>query len=61
MKNQKHTRLFLLLMSMLSIAPITVAQVSYDPGNGCLNVIDVSASQGLGDLHGYVNEEWRYI
>ena len=49
MKNQKHIRLFLLLLSMLSIATITVAQVSYDPGNGCLNVIDVYASQGLGD------------
>jgi hypothetical protein len=34
---------------MLSIATITVAQVSFDPGNGCLNVIDVSSSQGLGD------------
>ena len=49
MKNQKHIRLFLVLLSMLSIATITVAQVSFDPGNGCLNVIDVSSSQGLGD------------
>ena len=49
MKSQKHIRLFLVLLSILSIATITVAQVSFDPGNGCLNVIDVSSSQGLGD------------
>ena len=38
----------LLLLTMLSAATSVVAQTSFDPEEGCLNVIDVSYAQGIG-------------
>ena len=34
---------------MLSAATFGTAQISFDPGDGCLNVIDVSYAQGIGE------------
>ena len=44
----RQTRRFLFLLAMLSAATFGTAQTSFDPGEGCLNVVDVSYSQGIG-------------
>ena len=44
----KHYKRFLLLFAMLSIATFGMAQTSFDSGEGCLNVIDVSYARGIG-------------
>ena len=49
MKHQKHNRRFLLLLAMLSAATSGMAQTSFDPEEGCLNVIDVTLAQGVGE------------
>lgn len=48
---------------MLSAATFGTAQISFDPGDGCLNVIDVSYAQGIGeygDEH-RVNGKWETL
>ena len=49
MKHHKHYRQSLLLLILLSGVTIGMAQTSFDPGEGCLNVIDVTLAQGLGN------------
>ena len=44
----RQTRRFLFLLTLLSVATFGMAQTSFDPGEGCLNVVDVSYSQGIG-------------
>lgn len=39
----------LLLFAMLTAATVARAQVSFDSGEGCLNVIDASYAQGIGE------------
>ena len=46
---KRHYRRFLFLLAMLSAATFGTAQISFDPGDGCLNVIDVTFAQGLGN------------
>ena len=46
---KRHYRRFLFLLAMLSAATFGTAQISFDPGDGCLNVIDVSYAQGIGE------------
>ncbi|MBR3414070.1 MAG: hypothetical protein IKG81_15435, partial [Bacteroidales bacterium] len=48
MNKKRHYRRFLLLLAMLSAATFGTAQTSFDPGDGCLNVIDVSYARGIG-------------
>ena len=48
-KNMKHYRRFLLLLAILSVATFGMAQTSFDPKEGCLNVIDVTLAQGIGE------------
>ena len=45
----KHDRRFLLLLIMLSLATFGMAQTSFEPEEGCLNVINVSYAQGVGE------------
>lgn len=42
-------RRFLLMLALLSAASCVTAQSSFDPEAGCLNVIDVSYAQGIGE------------
>ena len=49
MKLLNHNRRSLLLLILLSLATFGMAQTSFDPGEGCLNVIDVTLAQGLGN------------
>ena len=44
-----HYRRFLFLLAMLSAATFGTAQISFDPGDGCLNVIDISYAKGVGE------------
>jgi hypothetical protein len=37
------------MLTMLSAATFGTAQTSFVPGDGCLNVIDVSYAQGIGE------------
>ena len=45
----KHYRRSLILLAILSVATFGMAQTSFDPEYGCLNVIDVSYAQGIGE------------
>ena len=47
--NVKHYRRFLLLLVMMSAVTFGMAQTSFDPREGCLNVIDVTLAQGVGE------------
>ncbi len=47
--NVKHYRRFLLLLVMMSAVTFGMAQTSFDPKEGCLNVIDVTLAQGVGE------------
>ena len=47
--NMRQTRRFLFLLTLLSVATFGKAQTSFDLGEGCLNVIDVTLAQGLGN------------
>jgi hypothetical protein len=47
MKLLNHNRRSLLLLILLSEVTIGMAQTSFDPREGCLNVIDVILAQGL--------------
>ena len=49
MKLLNHNRRSLLLLILLSEVTIGMAQTSFDPREGCLNVIDVTLAQGLGN------------
>ena len=44
----RYYRRYLLLQTLFLSATIGMAQTSFDPGEGCLNVVDVSYSQGIG-------------
>ena len=37
------------MLTLLSVATYGKAQTSFDPEEGCLNVVDVSYSQGIGE------------
>ena len=49
MKLPNHNRRFLLFLVMLSATTFGMAQTSFDPKEGCLNVIDVTLAQGVGE------------
>ena len=49
MKLLNHNRRSLLLLILLSGVTIGMAQTSFDLGEGCLNVIDVTLAQGIGE------------
>ena len=49
MKLLNHNRRSLLLLILLSEVTIGMAQTSFDPREGCLNVIDVTLAQGIGE------------
>ncbi len=49
MKLLNHNRRYLFLMTMLLAATFGMAQTSFDPDEGCQNVIDVTFAQGLGN------------
>ena len=49
MKLLNHNRRFLFLLTQLSLATFGMAQTSFDPEEGCLNVIDVTLAQGVGE------------
>ena len=49
MRQLKHYRRFLLLLAMLSAATSGMAQTSFDPEEGCLNVVEVSYAKGVGE------------
>jgi len=46
---QRYFKRFLILLVMLSTATFGIAQTSFDSGEGCLNVVDVSYVQGIGE------------
>jgi hypothetical protein len=64
MNTKRHYRRILFLVTMLSAAAFGTAQTSFDPGDGCLNVIDVSYAQGIGEygdggiLANYLHEKF---
>jgi len=45
----KQTRRFLFLLTLLSVATFGKAQTSFDPEEGCLNVVEVSYAKGVGE------------
>ena len=49
MKHQKHFIRILILLALLSATAFTRAQVSFDSERGCLNVVDFSHGQRLGE------------
>jgi len=49
MKTKVHNIRHLLFLVLLPIASFTDAQTSFDPEEGCLNIIDVSYMQGIGE------------
>ena len=49
MNTKRHYRRFMFMLTMLSAATFGTAQTSFVPGYGCLNVIDVSYAQGIGE------------
>ena len=49
MNTKRHYRRFMFMLTMLSAATFGTAQTSFVPGDGCLNVIDVSYAQGIGE------------
>ena len=42
-------RLFVILLAFVLSQHIVKAQVSFDPAEGCLNIVDVTAGKGLGE------------
>ena len=44
----RQTRRFLFLLTLLSVATFGKAQTSFDPEEGCLNVVEVSYAKGVG-------------
>ena len=47
-------RLYIILLIVLLLPQMVLAQVSFDSGEGCLNVIDFTAGKGLGKNGGNV-------
>ena len=47
--NMRQTRRFLFLLTLLSVATFGKAQTSFDPEEGCLNVVEVSYAKGVGE------------
>ena len=45
----RQTRRFLFLLTLLSVATFGEAQTSFDPEEGCLNVVEVSYAKGVGE------------
>ena len=45
----RQTRRFLFLLTLLSVATFGKAQTSFDPEEGCLNVVEVSYAKGFGE------------
>jgi len=45
----RQTRRFLFLLTLLSVATFGKAQTSFDPEEGCLNVVEVSYAKGVGE------------
>ena len=45
----RQTRRFLFLLTLLSVATFGKAQTSFDPEEGCLNVVEVSYAKGIGE------------
>lgn len=41
--------LWIILLIILLSPQMVKAQISFDPGEGCLNIVDFSARKGLGD------------
>ena len=39
----------MVVLVVLSLSSFAKAQTSFDPEEGCLNVVDVSYSQGIGE------------
>ena len=44
----RYYRRYLLLQTLFLSATIGMAPTSFDPGEGCLNVVDISYAQGIG-------------
>ena len=49
MMNLTKNRVLMVVLVVLSLSSFAKAQTSFDPGEGCLNVVDVSYSQGIGE------------
>lgn len=47
-------RLYVILLAVFLYPQLVQAQVSFDPGEGCLNVVDISVGKGLGENGGNV-------
>ena len=45
-------RLLVILLAILLLPQMAKAQISFDPGEGCLNVVDISAGKGFGEFGG---------
>jgi hypothetical protein len=45
----RQARRFLFLLTLLSVATFGKAQTSFDPEEGCLNVVEVSYAKGVGE------------
>jgi len=45
----RQTRRFLFLLTLLSVATFGKTQTSFDPEEGCLNVVEVSYAKGVGE------------
>ncbi len=46
----RQTRRFLFLLTLLSVATFGKAQTSFNPEEGCLNVVEVSYAKGVGEF-----------
>ena len=50
MKTKIHYIRYLLLQALLLLTiTFGMTQTSFEPGEGCLNIIDISSMQGLGE------------
>lgn len=49
-----NNRAAIILLAFLLIPQTGKAQISFDPGEGCLNVVDFAAAKGLDEYHGHV-------
>lgn len=49
MKRFTQSTVIMVLIALLASPAVVQAQMTFNPDNGCLNVIDVAAGLGLGD------------
>ena len=49
-----NNRAAIILLAFLLIPQTGKAQISFDPGEACLNVVDFAAAKGLDEYHGHV-------